>query len=62
MTRDTEREQTRKHFDLRFMEDFVMAGSSIGHDPRNHVGFKCGVNPPRVYQRWGDYHQGVMQG
>ena len=60
-TRDTERERFRKDFSVEFMADFVKSGSCIGHDPRNHVGYQCGVNPPRVYQRWSDYHQGVMQ-
>ena len=60
--RDTDREKFRKDFSVAFMCDFVSAGSSVGHDPRNHVGYDCGVNPPRVYQRWSDYHIGIMQG
>jgi len=59
--RNSEREMFRKDFSLEFMTDFVRSGSQVGHDPRNHIGFDCGVNPPRVYQRWQDYHQGVMQ-
>jgi hypothetical protein len=57
--RNSDREKYRKDFTSQFLVDFVKCSSSNGHDPRNYVGFKCGVNPPRVYQRWNDYNLGI---
>jgi hypothetical protein len=61
LNRDTHREIVRRDFSVQFMADFVRGNTNCQYDPYNRIGYNCGVNPPRVYQRWGDYHQGVMQ-
>jgi hypothetical protein len=57
-----DREQFRTNFSLEFMTGWVAQNTGgCTHDPRNHIGHKCGINGARVYQRWTDHWTGVMQ-
>ncbi len=49
-----EREQFRTDFDDTFLRDHVDQIGEHGHDPRNHIGRRCGVNAPRILQIWHD--------
>jgi hypothetical protein len=52
--RNTPREIWRNDFDTEFLNDFVDQSTEYGTDPRNNIGYNCGVNPPRLLQIYHD--------
>lgn len=49
-----EREENRRDFSIGFLSDAMQRGPLHGHDPRNHIGVRCGVSWPAAYQVWDD--------
>lgn len=58
--RESEREQLRDDFDDQFLSDFAMQIPTWGHDPYNHIGYNCGINPPRVLQQHHEHWLGSV--
>jgi hypothetical protein len=60
--KNTDTERYRNNFSLEFMADVVTQDIDRDNDPLNYVGRDCGINVPRVYQRWTDYwiHQAAV--
>lgn len=48
------REQFRTDFDVQFLRDLMSRISTVGHDPYNHIGSRCGIGSARAMAIWHD--------